>query len=691
MPRACQFCRRRKIKCDAGKPQCSHCRSSNRACVYNDGPLRPRPSASLINSLQREKQALERLLTQLKHSTSEERATLLDSLTIATDATETTAINISLDHARDSQPLADQYPTPKGAGEGENADAGADNESPSGDNRAAIDDISIDQSGQLQVYGATLYLSYSGLASLVSTGDTNTDQTTRDQLIANAAIGRQREHYLRNLDTVRGVPADLALHLLDLHWNRQHHTFLLTYRPTFMRELVKGGPYCSDFLLNAVFACASKYSERIDIRSDPSNPESAGQAFFANCDTLLQRDSLLTTSRIPTIIGLLMLGSTFNGRGLTSKAWLYTGYAVRMVFDLGLNQESKVQACDAEEIEIRRRVFWGAFICEKLQGLYLGRPVFIQPRDVHVSCDFMDTFEELEPWRPYVDPMVSSAQSTLFTASRPPLNYSISVFQQFCALAKIMTKVTTKIYSVGTAAPKRLQQRQHLDDSLIQWYRNLPTHLRYEPWTRRTTDIPAPVAPNLTILHMVYYSLTILLHRPFASNQDVQSAGISTHSWKKCSTAARNITNLALSYRATYPLRKSSYLLSYAVCSRSVYVLYHNYSYSSAEGENSISSDASLLGASLRCLDELAVPNSGVADTTKIVRALMRSKGIQEAQVPLEPQLTNLNTTWQLFGETTSTGEIDLTNPFADFVFPGQDLLFGFMDDNFSPSNLLQE
>ncbi|KAI1299481.1 fungal-specific transcription factor domain-containing protein [Xylaria venustula] len=627
MPRACQFCRRRKIRCDGERPQCSHCLSGNRSCIYNDGPLRPRPSASLINSLQQEKQELERMLAQLKSSTPEERAMLLDNIAITTNVTETNATNSSPSGANNSRLLVDQYPTPKGTGDTENGDEVVEDELSSGDDRDALNNSSIEQEGQLKVYGATSSLHHSGLASPVSTRDTNTDQAVKDQLIANAAIGRQREHHLRTLDTIRGVSADIALHLLDLHWNRQHHTFLLTYRPTFMRELVQGGPYCSDFLLNAVFACASKYSERIEIRSDPSNPESAGEAFFNRCDELLQRDSLLMTSRIPTIIGLIMLGSTYNGRGLTSKAWLYTGYAVRMVYDLGLHQESKVQICDAEEIEIRRRVFWGAFICEKLQGLYLGRPVFIHPSDVHVSCDFTDTFEELEPWTPYVDPMTGSSQPTLFMSNQPPLTYSISVFQQFCALAKIMTRVTTKLYSVGSTAQKKLQQRQHLDDDLNQWHQDLPTHLIYEPWTR-TTDSPSLAAPNLIILHMVYWSLIILLHRPFASNRDVQSAEISTHSWKRCSTAAQNITNLALSYRSTYPLRKSSYLLSYSVyVACTIHV--HN---AGSTGSCGTSSHTSLLGASLRCLDELAVPNCGVADTTRIVRTLMRSKGIQETQ-----------------------------------------------------------
>lgn len=33
-----------------------------------------------------------------------------------------------------------------------------------------------------------------------------------------------------------GVPPDLAVHLLALHWNRQHFAFLITYRPRESRD-----------------------------------------------------------------------------------------------------------------------------------------------------------------------------------------------------------------------------------------------------------------------------------------------------------------------------------------------------------------------------------------------------------------------------------------------------------------------
>lgn len=51
---------------------------------------------------------------------------------------------------------------------------------------------------------------------------------------------------------VDGWPPSLVRHLLELHFNRQHHAFCITYRPAFMRDMASGGPYFSKLLLNAV-------------------------------------------------------------------------------------------------------------------------------------------------------------------------------------------------------------------------------------------------------------------------------------------------------------------------------------------------------------------------------------------------------------------------------------------------------
>lgn len=675
MVRACQFCRRRKIKCDTTKPTCTTCRSTNRSCIYDCGPPKQRPSAALINNLRDEKTALAEILGRLKDGDELQRHALLDSLTVQdgrvllpnSPAASTTPSSQGRQPPKEQPSLVGDEPSDFQArcsdtgGDPVHVDGRDGRHAPDGpDGDGAFSDEGEEGTYVMSEHEAARQDNPAGETIFSSTAihganpapprdtrgfghplaRTDNSQALRHQLVANAATERQREHRLRHLATIRDVPAPLVMHLLDLHWSRQHHTFLLTYRPTFMRELVDGGPYCSDLLLYAVLACSAKFSERVDVRSDPTDPETAGRQFFTRCDDLLMREGLLSQSRIPTIIALLMLGSTFIGRGLTSKGWLYTGYALRMVYDLGLHIDvQEVHSANAEETEIRRRVFWGAFICEKLQSLYLARPPTIGLRDARVSRDFMDTFEELEPWEPYQDPQALVADAEVARSPiGPACTYSVSVFQQLCLLSRIMTRIMNKIYFVGATAGQTLNEVVPLDDSLTSWYRDLPEHLAFEPWTKSPTDPPVVVAPNRIILLTTYHSLIVLLHRPFISSGNSNNpngfnhiSSVSPFSWKKCTTAARNITSLALSYRSIYPLRRSNYLLSYAVyVACTIHVL--NAASLSASGENNGYAELSLLlGASLRCLDELAVPNSGLADTARIIRKLMLAKGVAES------------------------------------------------------------
>ncbi|KAL4989607.1 fungal-specific transcription factor domain-containing protein [Aspergillus falconensis] len=688
MVRSCEFCRRRKIKCDAAKPTCATCRSSNRLCVYHNGPHKQRPSAARIDSLESEKAALEQTLLRLKSLGDAERTALLESVTVRNG-------RVSLCHPAyeprkllDGQGLADGQKTPTLGANGHDTgshlhDGGSSTSTPQ----------QTDPSPNDRIFSSTSVVQVSRpmRAAGPELAPATTTEALRYQLIANAAMQRQQEHRLRGLTSIRGTPAALVLHLLDLHWSRQHHTFLLTYRPTFMRELEHGGPYCSDLLLYTVLACASKFSEQPD-------PET-GQRFFARCDELLMHGGLLTQSSIPTVVALIMLGSTFIARGMTSKGWLYTGYAMRMIYDLDLHTETgfEIRRDNIEQIEIRRRVFWGAFICEKLQSLYLGRPPTIRLQDMNVPQEFLDTFEELEPWQPYSDGESRNGTGDALASSALPPTYSVSVFQQLCLLSQIMAQIIDRVYFVGSNTSKTLHEIRPLDDALSAWYRDLPAHLTYEPWTADST--PPMVAPNRIILLTTYHSLIILLHRPFITIPAPAAAGVPAWalSWQRCTAAARHITALALSYRSVYPLRKSSYLLGYAVyVACTIHVLA---TASLPAGSEEHTESSALLSSSLECLDALAIPNSGAADTARIIRRLMAANGIQEsppavkcrASAPAAAPDPASGSAWP--GQFSSPS-CDVANaggfeqlqsaPFQDISLLGHDLLFGFMNENMS-------
>jgi hypothetical protein len=179
-------------------------------------------------------------------------------------------------------------------------------------------------------------------------------------LVAAAAEQRQYEGINARAGKLDfdGVDAELGLHLLNLHWNRQHHSFLVTYRPAFMRDMACAGPYFSKILLNAIYYGASKFSPRLELRKDPSDVRTAGWQFRSRVRDLLGQ--ALDHSEITTIQALLQMSNSLFALGdEQSAAWVYAGTAFRMLVDLGLHVDAtlmpNMHRLSEEDLEIRRR------------------------------------------------------------------------------------------------------------------------------------------------------------------------------------------------------------------------------------------------------------------------------------------------------------------------------------------------
>lgn len=192
------------------------------------------------------------------------------------------------------------------------------------------------------------------------------DEWIERGLVAEAARQRQLETVnfrLGKLD-FDGVEPELGMHLLSLHWNRQHHSFLTTYRPAFMRDMACGGPYFSKLLLNAIYFGASKFSPRHEVRRVADDVRTAGWQFRERVRELL--GSSLDRSDITTIQAMLVMTNSLFALGdERSAAWIYAGLAFRMIVDLGIHVDRPNLAGSRkltdEDYEIRRRVFWAAF------------------------------------------------------------------------------------------------------------------------------------------------------------------------------------------------------------------------------------------------------------------------------------------------------------------------------------------
>ena len=167
----------------------------------------------------------------------------------------------------------------------------------------------------------------------------------------------------QNLDS-DGVEQSLAKKLLSLHWKTANSTFLLVYRPAFMRDFASNGPFFSKLLLNAIYYNACRNLSAESCGKYRTTVDTLKTNFRARFKELL-RDNF-DESSITTIQALLVMSSALAGVGEErNSAWVYSGIAFRMMFDLGLHTTGlgspSAQQASSEDLEILRRLFWSAF------------------------------------------------------------------------------------------------------------------------------------------------------------------------------------------------------------------------------------------------------------------------------------------------------------------------------------------
>lgn len=110
---------------------------------------------------------------------------------------------------------------------------------------------------------------------------------------------------------------------------------------------------------------------------------------------------------------------------------------------------------------------------DKIQSLYQGRPVTLKESDTLVPIKFLDTYEELEYWKPFA----YTAQSDSYPGSPA---YSVSTFTALCRLSIIMSDILSSIYAERSFDQqpqdlRNLQEKMH--DKLSRWRESLPSHL----------------------------------------------------------------------------------------------------------------------------------------------------------------------------------------------------------------------
>ncbi|OAL34833.1 hypothetical protein AYO20_05793 [Fonsecaea nubica] len=578
---ACLGCRKRKIKCDGISPRCSNCVLYAQECVFQHGvdkrKIAPKERLQALTSYCHQ---LESLL--VTHGIDVPPPPPLHVQNIPANSQTASSWPVEASPPQSFPPGIDQsdfgvsewlgadgtpgqdalvmpgkpledgylYSAPD-VPQIENSNADLKTPVPSHSEDVLLDQLSgrmgslqIAEDGQLRFYGATsnLHILHNGPLSL-SRSKFRSPSEQGAELLHGAGVGHL-------------VDESLEDHLLRLYFTWEEPSIHVVDESVYWRERMickttgQVSTLYSEVLTNAMCSVGAT----LTTRTYPHLPDPLSDFFATRAKLLLELE--MDAPTLSTVQSLAILSAVEASLTRDARGWLDSGMAVRLAVDLGLHldPEPYVQAglITREEGMIRKVIWSGVFVHDRMWSLYVGRPVALDDR--HVTVQF--SAEEANPsriqryWSPYDD-------SEAFDLPRLPDSIDeLGVWNvKLCAH---MTAIRETLYPDAKTGPMNARQLYQfaiqMRDNLLGWQRSLPSSLAVNNLDKRDLYLP-----HVLQLHMQYHSIMIITFRPFFASvktlPGLTTAEIATGR-NHCTNSANFMAKLIQTYRRLYSLRR---------------------------------------------------------------------------------------------------------------------------------------
>nr|XP_036587178.1 C6 transcription factor [Colletotrichum truncatum]KAF6797909.1 C6 transcription factor [Colletotrichum truncatum] len=244
-------------------------------------------------------------------------------------------------------------------------------------------------------------------------------------------------------------------------------------------------PTESDSLLKsklwALFAIGAMYSTR----SATSEKDFPGMGYFARATRVLRISS--ERPRIDVVELRLLLSFYSLALNRRHSAYTFAGSATRLAVVMGLHLNvPESQLRDKAAREHRNRVFWTAYIFDRMWAAKLGHPVCVQDVDIEVDL----------PSNPAVDESISEdfADASYFIAS--------------VKLARVLGRIVPSIYRRRNQQSSLSHRVQEALSALRGWVEELPPQLHID-FKVTSEHMQKPIS-----LHLNFNQCAISVTRP---------------------------------------------------------------------------------------------------------------------------------------------------------------------------------
>lgn len=515
--RACDMCRKKKIKCDGKMPKCSHCQNYKTECIFTQVEKKRQPpkGAKYIEGLENRLARMEGLL-KMSGLLGEDDGGKTDLGTLEKRLADRQAVGSGFaspvsPHVGDGSTSA--HPTPPTGVTSPQSGAVPQNGQPQAQDKAAegladqMCSLVTNNAGETRYIGSSSGFSIFSPKGIQWVNEKTGDSSFRDMITQAATDDRAWATWKPEIfDDIfsRKIyrplpPKPEALALLKDFFDNFNCVFPLFHEPTFMHLVDKHyslDPYeGSGWWASLNVALAISHRLRIIGEDDARLEDAKAWGYLKNALAVFS-ELTMRNNDLLSVQALLGMALFMQGTPNPQPGFFLVAAAIRLAHSIGLHKRGSDFNLNEIESEQRKRVFWIGYLMDKDICLRSGRPPIQDDDDMNVEL-------------PSENP-----PDNIGVVSLGDGKGKVNLFRIQCTFALIQSKVYKLLYSVKAARQtdgELLNTIGDLDQELEEWKDSIPLEFRPEHEIKMPSE--SPMMLHIVVMHFAYYNCLTTIHR----------------------------------------------------------------------------------------------------------------------------------------------------------------------------------
>jgi hypothetical protein len=516
--RACDMCRKKKIKCDGKMPKCSHCQNYKTECIFTQVEKKRQPpkGAKYIEGLENRLARMEGLLKmsgllgeddggKTDLGTLEKR--LADRQAVGSSFASPVSPHVAGDGSTSAHPTPPTGVTsPQSAAPPQNGQAQPQDKAAEGlaDQMCSL---VTNNAGETRYIGSSSGFSIFSPKGIQWVNEKTGDSSFRDMITQAATDDRAWATWKPEIfDDIfsRKIyrplpPKPEALALLKDFFDNFNCVFPLFHEPTFMHLVDKHyslDPYeGSGWWASLNVALAISHRLRIIGEDDARQEDAKAWGYLKNALAVFS-ELTMRNNDLLSVQALLGMALFMQGTPNPQPGFFLVAAAIRLAHSIGLHKRGSDFNLNEIESEQRKRVFWIGYLMDKDICLRSGRPPIQDDDDMNVEL-------------PSENP-----PDNIGVVSLGDGKGKVNLFRIQCTFALIQSKVYKLLYSVKAARQtdgELLNTIGDLDQELEEWKDSIPLEFRPEHEIKMPSE--SPMMLHIVVMHFAYYNCLTTIHR----------------------------------------------------------------------------------------------------------------------------------------------------------------------------------